>query len=133
SHLKWDELKFAGVPSESWRLFTASQPSMNALVDEQRTPWATDIAHVDGDLDKLLAPLSRNRRWQIRRSLKAYQEDSNVVLSTPGNCTEALLYFNAMGELHTERWNRVGEGGSFASPQWVAFHNAVIREGFGRG
>src|SRR5690606_21298653 len=45
----------------------------------------------------------------------------------------ALLYFQAMGELHTQRWNRVGKDGSFANPQWVAFHKAVICEGFGRG
>jgi CelD/BcsL family acetyltransferase involved in cellulose biosynthesis len=38
-----------------------------------------------------------------------------------------------MGILHTARWNRKGMSGSFANPNWVAFHRRIIEQHFARG
>ena len=130
--VRWDELQLSGLPEASWQSIAGGSPKLNAIVDETRTPWATDIREINGDIDKLLAPLSRNRRWQIRRSIKAFQEDGELTTEVPATVEQALAHFDDMGRLHTARWNSVGKAGSFANPNWVAFHRAVIREGFAR-
>lgn len=131
---RWQEIRLSGIPEAHWQQITADlPPSLTVRIDEQRVPWATDISQVNGELDKLLAPLSRNRRWQIRRSFKAFQEEGELQTSLPNSLEEALTWFDEMGILHTARWNNVGKAGSFANVHWVDFHRQVIREGFDRG
>ncbi len=127
----WDELVLSGIPEAGWQTIAGST-KLRPIIDEQFSPWATDISAIANDLDKLLAPLSRNRRWQIRRSFKAFQEDGELTTINATSRNEALAFFQEMGELHTQRWNQVGEAGSFANRDWVDFHRAVINAGFER-
>ena len=130
--VRWDEIRLSGLSSEVWKQIASNACGLIPHIEEQRAPWVTDISGVNGDLDTLLAPLSRNRRWQIRRSFKAFQEEGELQVSTPDSLQEALTWFDQMGELHTARWSRVGEAGSFVNEQWVKFHKSVIQQGFER-
>lgn len=132
SPIKWDELMLSGIAETGWQEIAAGNTSLTPIIDEQRQPWSTDISAIDGDLDKLLAPLSSNRRWQIRRSFKAFREDGELQIAAANNYAEALAFFDDMGRLHTARWNRAGKAGSFANPSWVSFHRSVISESFER-
>src|SRR5690606_18642904 len=46
------------------------------------------------------------------------------------NAEEALDYFQQMGILHSERWQRAGKGGAFARSNWVEFHRNLIKNAF---
>lgn len=131
--VQWDEVRLPSIAEAAWNQTVESNAGLKPIVEKKQNPWSTDISAIGGDLDKLLAPLSRNRRWQIRRSFKAFQEDGDLQLMTPANCEEALTYFDELGIFHTKRWNSVGVAGSFANPIWVNFHKGVIKEGFDRG
>jgi CelD/BcsL family acetyltransferase involved in cellulose biosynthesis len=132
--IHWEEIRLSGIPEAHWHQITANLPrSLTADLNERRTSWVTDIRGIEGNLDRLLTRLSRNRRWQIRRSFKAFQEtDGDLQSILPASQDEALAWFDQMGALHTARWNRVGKAGSFANHHWVEFHRQVIREGFSR-
>ncbi len=129
---RWDEVRFSGISVNAWNQITGSLDGMEARIEEQRTPWVTDISTLDGDLDKLLAPMSRNRRWQIRRSFKAFESEGALKISLPATINESYAFFEEMEKLHTARWNSVGNPGSFSNVSWVQFHRDVIQEGFNR-
>src|SRR5690606_14565455 len=84
-------------------------------------------------LDDILSTLSRNRRWQIRRSIRHYEQTAGPLdCQSAQSAEQALEWFEQMGELHTRRWNRDGLAGSFANPIWVEFHRRLIGRAFDR-
>ena len=77
-------------------------------------------------VESYLATLSKNRRAQIRRSLRLYQEHAPLTLREAGSIEEVLFFFDGLKVLHTERWRSKGHGGSFAKSRWEAFHRALV-------
>ena len=51
-------------------------------------------------------------------------------LREAGSIEEALLFFDGLKALHTERWRSKGRNGSFANSRWEAFHRALVRRRF---
>lgn len=133
SKLRWAELLLSGLSEASYQQALAASRHTYPVIDARRSPWA---ARLEGktSLDSVLAPLSRNRRWQIRRSIKHYEESTGPLSCHSAETTEeALAWFEEMGVLHTARWNREGMSGSFANPNWVAFHQRIIEQHFASG
>ena len=132
--LVWHEIALsavdAGVPEYC---ASAMDSTVDVLVEAKGEPWYVDLAEKDASMDQLLRKFSKNRRWQIRRSLKEYQCEGAVELVEAKDVEEALDYFKSMGELHTARWNSVGEAGVFSNPRWVNFHRSLIRGAFDTG
>ncbi|MFT3929893.1 MAG: GNAT family N-acetyltransferase [Spongiibacteraceae bacterium] len=131
----WDEIKVSHVPYRIYQAFEAlisATPALKLHDEGQHSTW---IASLDGvtDIDSIIAPLSKNRRWQIRRSIKEYEKEGPLSIVSASTKEQALEFFDRLGVLHTERWNRVGEAGSFANPLWVQFHRAMINAIFDRG
>jgi CelD/BcsL family acetyltransferase involved in cellulose biosynthesis len=102
----------------------------NLIVLEESRAWSVDMAVFGYGVDAFLETLSKNRRAQIRRSIKLYEEHAPVVLDEAGNVEEAQLFFDGLKQLHTERWESKGSAGSFANPVWENFHRALINERF---
>lgn len=140
SPLSWDEILFSGVPQKRWREFSeaTSAAPLHSITDEIRSPWVTHLPTLGGAGEALFASplftrMSSNRRWQIKRSFKEYEKIGPLTLHEARSFDEALLLFDAMGAMHTQRWNQVGCAGSFANPLWVDFHRTLIRLAFDRG
>lgn len=92
------------------------------------------------DLEKLrmegvdyLATLSRNTRYQIRRSLKKYSKTGAVSISVASGADESLEYFDGLKEFHQDYWEKKGHTGSFSNPNWVAFHRNIIMQAADQG
>lgn len=135
--LGWDELVLSALPQRRWRDFIAAETPLNPVVDEARSPWVTHLPPQQSGGDPLFSSplftrMSSNRRWQIKRSFKEYEKIGPLTLRAARTAGEALAFFDAMGALHTQRWNRVGRAGSFANPHWVRFHRALIVRAFAR-
>jgi len=134
----WDELLLGAIPQARWRQFAAADSALRAIIDEQRTPWVAHLPTLHPDDTPLFSSplfkrMSSNRRWQIKRSFKEYEKFGPLSLQAAANEAEALAFFDAMGALHTRRWNRVGRSGVFVNPHWVRFHRTLISRAFSRG
>jgi len=133
----WDELVLSGVPQRRWADFQPDDSCLLSIIEERRSPWVTHLPsqHARGDAlfsSPLFARMSSNRRWQIKRSFREYEKIGPLSLHVARNTAEALTWFEAMGSLHTQRWNSVGQAGAFANPHWVGFHRTLIRRAFNR-
>src|SRR5690625_856709 len=73
-HRHWHELALDAITDAQWRSLRGLQHRSYWRQDDQHTPWVRPLAGLQ-DLDDVLAPLSRNRRWQIRRSMRHYETD----------------------------------------------------------
>lgn len=95
--------------------------------------WHIDLGKLGEGRDAYLAGLGSNRRWQIRRSIRLYEEQGPLQLEEATTPEQALQFFDALKMLHTDRWRARGKSGSFANPRWERFHRALIRERFPHG
>lgn len=100
---------------------------------EESCAWQVELNGLQSGLDGYLGSLSKNRRGQIRRSLRLYEARGALTLDVAGSAEEALAFFQALGQLHAARWQRKGMSGSFANENWVDFHRALIRGRFASG
>ena len=100
---------------------------------EESSTWSVDLDDFDHGIDAYLATLSKNRRSQIRRAFRAYEEQGPLQLDEASNPEEAIVFFNGLKALHTARWEAKGRRGSFSNPLWESFHLALIRSRFVKG
>lgn len=127
----WDELKLTNIPEATIQQLP-TDPQLRFIADECHPTWIASLRDVIS-VDDILKRLSRNRRGQLRRSIKEYTALGALEIEMAASTDEALRFFNDMGVLHTERWNTVGKRGAYASPVWVRFHHDLIESAFNRG
>jgi CelD/BcsL family acetyltransferase involved in cellulose biosynthesis len=72
-----------------------------------------------------LATLNSNTRYQIRRSMRLYQQlHGEIRYRFAENVDEALAFFHEAGEYHVLRWKDSG----FNNKQFVLFHENLIKK-----
>jgi CelD/BcsL family acetyltransferase involved in cellulose biosynthesis len=99
-------------------------------VIEESAAWMVELDRFGQGVEAYLATLSKNRRMQIRRSLKLYQEQASLNLREAGSIEEALIFFDGLKALHARYWRSKGQGGSFVNSRWEVFHRALLRGRF---
>lgn len=104
--------------------------NVNCFVQEQSRTWHVDLSRIKSGVDGFLGSLSRNRRGQIRRSLKLYNKDDTLQINVASNENEALLFFERLGVLHSAYWKEKDQAGSYSNSQWVGFHKTLITNRF---
>ena len=130
-----DEFYFGAIAEELIPLASEKQciADVNRIINEESTSWYVDLLSFSSGIDGYLASLSRNRRGQIRRSIRIYDQDGSLRIDEAKNAEKALLYFDRLKVLHTDYWQSRGGSGSFANPLWENFHRALIRYRFDAG
>jgi CelD/BcsL family acetyltransferase involved in cellulose biosynthesis len=129
---EWDEIRLTNIPESLIDAALLRELDLRTIVDSRNPPW---IAPLTGDTDiaSIIETLGRERRWQLRRSLKAYAAEGALAIDAAQSMEQALAYFERMGMLHGRRWQKAGKPGAFARENWVAFHRELIRAAFDRG
>ena len=93
------------------------------------------IAYIQlpGSWEQYLASLSANRRAEIRRARRrlAAHHAARFRVWDDGARLDAAT--RLLADLHRRRWASAGGSEAFASPQYLAFHGAIIRSSFARG
>ncbi|MGB7934048.1 MAG: GNAT family N-acetyltransferase [Gammaproteobacteria bacterium] len=107
-----------------------SEVKFISRVVEESAAQMVELDRFGQGVESYLATLSKNRRAQIRRSLRLYQELAPLKLREAGSIEEALLFFDGLKALHTERWRSKGRSGSFAKSRWEAYHRSLVRKRF---
>ena len=132
---QYDEFHFGAI-AEAPGLDCLRQASVNQaslLVTDESTAWQVDLDALDPGIDAFLATLSKNRRAQLRRSLRLYEEQGPLSLGEAQDTEQALAYFDGLKVLHTQRRKSKGQGGAFANSNWEQFHRALIKDRFSAG
>ena len=131
----YEEFHFGAVADDVSleSLKTSANESLAFLISDELTSWQVDLDGLSPGLDGYLASLSNNRRWQVRRSLRLYQDQGSLRLEVARTAEEALGFLDELKILHTERWRARGKEGAFGNPQWERFHRALIRGRFEQG
>lgn len=73
-----------------------------------------------------LNSLSRNTRYQIRKTIKLYQSIGEISIIQASSKIEHWHYFEELKALHQAYWVKKGKQGSFANTIWEEFHKSVI-------
>lgn len=128
----WDEIRLTNVTANVAYEEASKKLGLTPVVDAANSAWVTSI-DADTNIDNIISKLGKNKRWQLRRSIKEYQKEGELSIDAATTAQQAQEYFQSMGILHRQRWQRVGEPGSYAYPRWVEFHTNLIEAAFNRG
>ncbi len=132
---KWDELIVPGATSDVEKMTASLLPKSYRRAEAGSSfvdLTALRRAGVE-NRDGFIATLSKNKRSQIRRSLKLYAERGPLLLERAQTHEQALEYFDAMGTLHDAKWRARGETSSISNPVYIAFHKQLLNSCFAKG
>ena len=136
----WDEFKLGGLIAEHARetLYQAARHGLTARLDLEQPSFQIDLdlirTRFGGDY---LAGLSANTRQQLRRSRRLAERTlGELRLEEAVTLDQVFEWFNATGPLHRNRWgnpDRSAIESGFANPEFVAFHQRLMRHAFPSG
>ena len=137
-HPGWDEIHLNCLAPSTCQILSPpllASLGFDHIVAESETIHFSHLPVDQPWLQVERSVLSKNRRAQLRRSIKAYEllADSQLHCVAAGSSKQAIEFFQQMGVLHTQYWQSKGKPGSFANPRWVRFHQSLIRDGFDSG
>lgn len=109
-------------------------PSTAFSAEVRRFPsYFIDLKLVRENRQSYIDCLSGNKRNQIRRSLRAYEQQGELELHRAASIGEALQMLEDLKELHQKEWNRRGKPGAFSGEFFLKFHRALIESRFAHG
>tara|TARA_R110001592_G_scaffold319321_1_gene596882 strand:- start:36813 stop:37922 length:1110 start_codon:yes stop_codon:yes gene_type:complete len=125
----WDELVVGAVSRAIAE--TLQKSSGLSRLDLWYSPsYGVDLKNLNTKNIDFLESLSRNSRYQIRRSLRMYERQGGIRLKFAENEAEAQSFFHEIAPLHMEKWGeKAGESG-FSNPAFMSFHNLIIKTAF---
>ncbi len=94
--------------------------------------YHVDLNRLEG-IDRFADLLSKNARYQLRRSLRDYGGPAALELVEARSIGEALAWFDNLKVLHVDSWSRRGKSHAFSRPFFEAFHRNLIQRTFGVG
>jgi CelD/BcsL family acetyltransferase involved in cellulose biosynthesis len=129
----WDDLRCRSLTAAQRPHASAAFAALHVEVERVVSSWALPLAPEQTTDDLLLPVLRKKTRQQMKQTIREFDSVGPVSLELAGTRERALEFFDAMEELHTARWERVGRAGSFSNSLWRAFHRTIISDGFDRG
>lgn len=81
----------------------------------------------------LVSVLSRNGRYQLRRSIRAWERHGPLTIDRAEDGVTGIEFFTKMKELHIRSWTHRGERHAFSSPFFETFHRTLIPVGIAEG
>lgn len=121
----WDEIVLSMMTAP--RALEVLKTNHLAVLDFYRPCYTTDLAKVTKNSKTYLEALTGNTRYQIRRSIRLYENkygpmSLNVAESTP----QALEYFTEIEPYHIARWPDSG----YKNQLFKDFHRNLIQSTF---
>jgi CelD/BcsL family acetyltransferase involved in cellulose biosynthesis len=118
---RFDELRLDGFVPEHAADIAAADPSLRPTSQRCSTVDLQAAAERGGEV---LALLSANTRYQVRRSLRGYGDSLRTEYAE--TVRHALAILDDLVVLHEARWRAAGSPGAFARPRQLAFHRQLI-------
>lgn len=128
----WDEFIIGAIDSDEAE-FYARTLDLHKHLRWEAPCFGVDLNELRRTGQQYLHTLSRNTRYQINRAHRLYQQRGEVELVRPDSCEEALAMFDSIAPWHLERWGSGPDQSGFANPDFVRFHQALIRAQWAEG
>jgi CelD/BcsL family acetyltransferase involved in cellulose biosynthesis len=116
----WDEVVIANMPIETAQ-------NIHHYFKSSRTDYLINCFSIDLTKIKsntVLDSLSKNSRYQIRRSIRLFEDLYGAIrLETAKSPEEAIKWFHTAGKYHKERWDDSG----YDNLEFISFHENLIR------
>lgn len=135
-HLRWDELCLPGLAAGSALLAYLDQERPNGLtllVDSDTSSPYVNLDAIRAAGGGYVSTLSANSRAQLRRSLRAYEAEGELILDVAETPDVAAAIFDELVDLHQRHWSARAAPGAFAQAQTIRFHHGLIRSCLGDG
>jgi CelD/BcsL family acetyltransferase involved in cellulose biosynthesis len=121
----WDEIVISMMPAS--RASEIADEIPLAKLEQGQPCYAVNFESVKNAKKEFLDTLSRNTRYQVRKSIRLYENIYGpVTIETAQNQQQALDFFNLAGPYHIQRWFDSG----YSNPQFVNFHKNLISDSF---
>jgi CelD/BcsL family acetyltransferase involved in cellulose biosynthesis len=114
-------------------LVAAGRAASLVCVRQARASPALDLGPLRQGGADYLATRSANTRAQIRRSARFYEREAAIDTERAKTLPAALEMLDELERLHQAAWIARGLPGSFATPFFRRFHDALIAEALPRG
>ncbi len=123
----WDEIVLPMMPANRAEFILASND--RTRVGLRDLCYAVDLAWLRETGREYLQSLSANSRYQIRHSIRLYEQKyGELELRRAATVEAALEYFEEAGRFHVLRWPDSG----FHNRHFVEFHRNLIADSFGQ-
>lgn len=133
-HRGSSELVLPGLPAGHIdAALVASLAPRVTWVERIRESFAMDLAKIRASGGDPLSGLSANSRSQIRRSMKEYQTLGALQVRVASDVDQARGWMDEMIALHQAHWTSKGLPGAFSTPEFIAFHRALVGAGVPTG
>lgn len=131
----WDELVMSALDSRSipGRTIRGAHGPYRVRVTSTEPSPLVDLGAVRGADGGYLSLLGGSTRSSIRRSRKAYAEQGELVLDAATTLPVARAFLAELAELSRRRFEGSGEGSSFTSAYFCAFHDQLVARRFEHG
>lgn len=133
--LSWDELHVSGIDRNRVPdyLDSAQRAQLRALITIEKPYHFVDCETIRQKGGDYIGALSRNTRYQIRRAMRAYEDQGSIGFQVADTFDLAQDYFEKLRRLHQQHWVAKGVQGAFGSAFALDFHRSLIRSRFSKG
>ena len=129
SFLGWNHLHLEGVsagdPATACLLEHLQQRGASIHLQSTMNAWFKPCAE---SWEAFQASEPRKLRQQLRRWWRATEKDPGLRVEVPGDWRQTEAALHAMIRLHQQRWQSVGQPGSFATADSILFILDVVRQ-----
>jgi hypothetical protein len=126
TYIGWDELVISMTDAKHLNEYKLAG-TKSTLLDRKPT-YLIDLSLIKGKC--YLETLSKNSRYQIRRSIREYESSyGELRLIKADSKDEALVFLKTAGIAHKKRWS----GSGFHNDDFTNFHEKLIRNKFEDG
>lgn len=129
---EWDEF-LLGVSSEDKVEQFTKTSGLSLLKRWESQSHGIDLTHLRAQYPDYLSSLSKNKRSQIRRSLKHYEKQGSLSITHAKTLEQGLCFFNEINPIHKKRWGTGYQQSGFANPIFIRFHETLIRNNWDKG
>jgi CelD/BcsL family acetyltransferase involved in cellulose biosynthesis len=133
NNAKWDEVILKELVAENinTRILLARIKAAGLKHSIERDDVAPYI-ELPASWEVLLAGMSSDFRYKIRRDRKKIGERGAVEITTVNTVDELTSAFDTLVKLHQSRWKKTGQKGCFSSKKFNDFHSKILSELFKR-
>lgn len=125
SEFGWDEIILPMMPCS--RAEDISSALNHARIGARDPCFAVDLSKIRNADREYVQYLTANSRYQIRHSVKLYEQKYGALnLYKAGDREEALAFFHEAGKYHMMRWPDSG----YNNQHFVRFHENLIKDSF---
>ncbi len=115
----------------------------NLLLENSQNYWQNKLSETNShyvDLQKvrdsdcdILKLLSKNRRAQIRKSIRFLETNGSLTSTEASSKSEFMSMFSELSKLHNDEWEKRGTKGAFTNDFFLKFHKQLIESSFDDG